>query len=194
MLYIHRDSSLIKIAYEYLFPGIRVSCFWCNIKNVCSVFIFNVFMLCVQDVFHVFNCHFFYLMSWMCSVCVFVLMYIVAYRAVAKRWLCKQRPFLGNGWVTMFRGNEYARNNRVTVGNGVFSRWFVPKCYTQGTKLVQWRRKEKSQIWDSKIWSRVSNWGPRKTTLTKASIIYKKQTRPLFRENAPDKQDLNVKE
>jgi hypothetical protein len=27
---------------------------------------------------------------------------IVAYRPVAKRWLCKQRPFLGNGWFNAF--------------------------------------------------------------------------------------------
>jgi hypothetical protein len=35
---------------------------------------------------------------------------------------CKQRLFLGNGLVNTFHGNEYARNNRVTVGNEVFLR------------------------------------------------------------------------
>jgi hypothetical protein len=51
------------------------------------------------------------------------------------------------------------------------------------------RRKGKSQIWDSKIWSRDS-WGsdPRKTALAKASSIYKRQTRPLLREGAPQNQ------
>jgi hypothetical protein len=54
------------------------------------------------------------------------------------------------------------------------------------------RRKGKSQIWDSKIWSRVSrDSDPRKTTLAKTSSIYKKQTRPLVREGAPQKQDRN---
>jgi hypothetical protein len=34
--------------------------------------------------------------------------------AVAKKWLYKQRPFLGNGH------NKHARNNRRAVGSGVF--------------------------------------------------------------------------
>jgi hypothetical protein len=46
----------------------------------------------------------------------------VAHRPVAERWLCKQRPFLNNGSVNTFRGNECARNNIVTGGNGVFLR------------------------------------------------------------------------
>jgi hypothetical protein len=49
----------------------------------------------------------------------------------------------------------------------------------------------KSQIWDSKIWSRVPrDLDPRKTTLARARNIYKRQTRPLVREGAPQKQDL----
>jgi hypothetical protein len=54
------------------------------------------------------------------------------------------------------------------------------------------RRKGKSQIWDSKMWSwvpRDSN--PRKIALARASSIYKRQTRPLVREDAPQKQDRN---
>jgi hypothetical protein len=47
------------------------------------------------------------------------------------------------------------------------------------------RQKGKSQIWDSKIWSLV----PRNTALARASSIYKRQTRPLVREGAPQKQD-----
>jgi hypothetical protein len=54
------------------------------------------------------------------------------------------------------------------------------------------RRKGKYQIWDSKIWSRVpSDSDPRKTTLARASSIYKRQTRTLAREGAPQKQDHN---
>jgi hypothetical protein len=54
------------------------------------------------------------------------------------------------------------------------------------------RRKEKSQIWDSKMWSRVPRDSvPRKTALAKASSIYKRQTRPLVRKGAPQKQDRN---
>jgi hypothetical protein len=54
------------------------------------------------------------------------------------------------------------------------------------------RRKEKSQIWDSKIWSWVPrNSDPWKTTLARASGIYKRQTRTLVREDAPQKQDRN---
>jgi hypothetical protein len=43
--------------------------------------------------------------------------YIVAYRPVAKRWLCKQRPFLSNGSI-----NTFPRQRIVTVRNGVFLR------------------------------------------------------------------------
>jgi hypothetical protein len=54
------------------------------------------------------------------------------------------------------------------------------------------QRKGKSQIWDSKIWSRVPRYSdPRKTTLARASSIYKRQTRPLVREGASRKQDCN---
>jgi hypothetical protein len=54
------------------------------------------------------------------------------------------------------------------------------------------RRKGKYQIWDRKIWSWVlRDSDPRKTTLPRASSIYKRQTRPLVREGAPQKQDRN---
>jgi hypothetical protein len=53
-------------------------------------------------------------------------------------------------------------------------------------------RKGKSQIWVSKIWSRVPrDSDPRKTTLARASSMYKRQTLPLVREGAPQKQDRN---
>jgi hypothetical protein len=54
------------------------------------------------------------------------------------------------------------------------------------------RRNGKSQIWDSKIWSRVPRDShPRKTALARARSIYKRQTRILVREGAPQKQDRN---
>jgi hypothetical protein len=54
------------------------------------------------------------------------------------------------------------------------------------------KRKGKSQIWDSKIWSRVPrDTDPRKTMLARASSIYKRQTRLLIREVAPEKEDRN---
>jgi hypothetical protein len=53
-------------------------------------------------------------------------------------------------------------------------------------------RKGKSHIWDSKIWSRVPrDSDPRKTALARSSSIYRRQTRPLVREGAPQKQDRN---
>jgi hypothetical protein len=54
------------------------------------------------------------------------------------------------------------------------------------------RRKGKSQIWDTKIWSWVPrDSDPRKPTLARASSIYKRQTRPLVREGALQKQGRN---
>jgi hypothetical protein len=54
------------------------------------------------------------------------------------------------------------------------------------------RRKGKSQIWASKIWSRVPRDSDlRKTALARANSIYKRQTRPLVREGAPQKQHRN---
>jgi hypothetical protein len=54
------------------------------------------------------------------------------------------------------------------------------------------RRKGKSQIWDSEIWSRVPrDSGPRKTALARASSMYKRQTRPLVREGAPHNEARN---
>jgi hypothetical protein len=54
------------------------------------------------------------------------------------------------------------------------------------------RRKGKPRTWDSKIWSQVPRDSYlRKTALARASSIYKIQTRPIFREGAPQKQDSN---
>jgi hypothetical protein len=54
------------------------------------------------------------------------------------------------------------------------------------------RRKGKSRIWDSKIWSRVPRHSdPRMTTLARASSNCKRQTLPLIRESAPHQQACN---
>jgi hypothetical protein len=67
--------------------------------------------------------------------------------------------------------------------------------WRQGQILPPWpasrrrRRKRMYQVWDSKIWSRV----PKKTALTMASSMYKRQTRPLVREGATQRQDRNCR-
>jgi hypothetical protein len=89
----------------------------------------------------------------------------------------------------------------------VFSTRSVPWGYMQGNwgnqvKPVEYfhrdpasrrrRRKGKSQIWDSKIWSRVpKDSDPRTTVLARASSNCKRQTRPLVREGAPNQQTRN---
>jgi hypothetical protein len=99
--------------------------------------------------------------------------------------------------------------------NGV-SAWSMPRCYKQGARLelsqthpfgggVEYlhrdpasrrrRRKGKSQIGDSKIWSRVQkDSDPRKTAPAKASSIYKRHTRPLVRVGAPQNKTVTVKQ
>jgi hypothetical protein len=58
------------------------------------------------------------------------------------------------------------------------------------TASRRWRQNGKSRVWDSKIWSRVPrDSDPRNTVLARASSIYKRQTCPLVREGAPQKQD-----
>jgi hypothetical protein len=54
------------------------------------------------------------------------------------------------------------------------------------------RRKGKSQIWDSKIWSQLPrDSDPKKTALARASSMYKRQTRPLVREGALRNKERN---
>jgi hypothetical protein len=75
-----------------------------------------------------------------------------------------------------------------------FLLWGPPSCYNRRW-IVNSRdsgRKGESQIWDSRIWSRVPrDSDPRKTTLARTSSMYKRQIRPLIREGAPEKQDHN---
>jgi hypothetical protein len=55
-------------------------------------------------------------------------------------------------------------------------------------------QKGKSQIWESEIWSQVPrDSDPRKTTLARTSILYKRQTGPLVREGAPQNQDCKCR-
>jgi hypothetical protein len=54
------------------------------------------------------------------------------------------------------------------------------------------RRKRKSQIWDSKLWSRVL-WesDPKMSALARAGSNWRRQIRPLIRESAPHQQTSN---
>jgi hypothetical protein len=67
------------------------------------------------------------------------LIHIVAYRPVAKQWLCKQRPFLSNGSVNTFpllcSRSLVMQQLDYNIGNQKFSMWFMPRCYKQGIKL-----------------------------------------------------------
>jgi hypothetical protein len=86
----------------------------------------------------------------------------------------------------------------VTPIEAVFPAWSVPKAYKRSEYFHRdpasrrRRRKGKSRIWDSKIWSRVPrDSDPRKTALARRSSMYKRQTHPLVREGASRKQDRN---
>jgi hypothetical protein len=119
-------------------------------------------------------------------------------------------PLLGNNRetneTTAVARQRSARNNGNTDGSGVFYIVRSEAIWRDRPSWVQLhpcggrvkylhrdsasrrrRRKGKSQIWDSKI--RDSD--PRNTTLARASSIYKRQTRPLVREGAPEKQVRN---
>jgi hypothetical protein len=70
-------------------------------------------------------------------------MYTCCYTtAVTKKWLCKQRPLLGNIWVAITSKPQQTRTqqlhrNRETV----FSVQFVPRCYKQNKLVIgvsQW--------------------------------------------------------
>jgi hypothetical protein len=68
----------------------------------------------------------------------------VACRPVAKRWLRKQQPFLGNGSVNTFPllGSRFLIMQQLDYNSGraVFSTWSVPRSYEQGTKSVLYGR------------------------------------------------------
>jgi hypothetical protein len=70
-----------------------------------------------------------------------VLYHTVAYRPVAKQWLCKQRPLLGNSSVDTFLllGSRFLIMQQLVYNNGnrVISLWSMPRCYKQGIKLAE---------------------------------------------------------
>jgi hypothetical protein len=121
----------------------------------------------------------------------------VVYRPVAKRWLCKQRTLLGN-----------ARHMHTTIEQCFLCCSFL-RCYKQGTRLdpvipcgggVEYlhrtpassrtRRKGKSRIWDTKIWSLVPRHSDsRMTALARTSSNCKRQTRPLVSWSPPHQQN-----
>jgi hypothetical protein len=99
--------------------------------------------------------------------------------AIARQQLRKYttvfQPLLGSGPCVILE----------VLLEAMFSVWSAPKLYHSTDR-------KKSQIRDSKIWSQVlRDSDPRKTALARASSIYKRQTRPLVREGAPQKQDRN---
>jgi hypothetical protein len=61
--------------------------------------------------------------------------FIVSYRPTDMRWLCKQRPFLGNGWVNIFPllGSRFLIMQQLDYNSGraVYSMWSVPRCYSE---------------------------------------------------------------
>jgi hypothetical protein len=88
---------------------------------------------------------------------------IVAYRAVAMQQPRDGRIYQGRFWATArythSRSNESTRNNGDTVGQGVFlcgPCWdVIRKDLHRDPASRRRRRNGKSQIWGSKIWSRV---------------------------------------
>jgi hypothetical protein len=71
----------------------------------------------------------------------------------------------------------------------------VSNTYTVTLRVVGGDEKGSLKSEDSKIWLRVQrDSDPRKTTLASASSIYKKQTRPLVREDAHKNMAVIVKD
>jgi hypothetical protein len=106
-----------------------------------------------------------------------------AYRLL-RSWRC----FRGNPCL----GRQLPQIRNTELFNLVSPIWDTKQIWNLHHDPVSRRRrwKGKSQIWDSKIWSRVPrDSDPR--TLARVSTIYKRQTCPLVREGAPQKQDCN---
>jgi hypothetical protein len=82
------------------------------------------------------------------------------------------------------------RNITLTLTSAPRPCWGGVEYLHRGPSSRRRRRKGNSQIWDSKIWSRVAqDSDPRMNALARASIIYKRKTRLLVREGAPKRQD-----
>jgi hypothetical protein len=85
----------------------------------------------------------------------------VAYRPVAKRWLCKQRPLLGNA------SNIHAHNNTVSVENDVF-------CLVRAgqlEQLVSWVLQERLRRNGAIVELTVQLWDIRRTETTRAQKL-----------------------
>jgi hypothetical protein len=91
--------------------------------------------------------------------------HIVAYRPVAKRWLCKQWPFLGNGSVNMFLllGSRFLIMHQLDYNNGkcVFLRGPCRDVISKGRSQLRVSSVRESEIEDlnrrqknSHSWSR----------------------------------------
>jgi hypothetical protein len=78
-----------------------------------------------------------------------------------------------------------------TVSRNSTLTWLYPclggfECLHRDRGRRRRQREGKHQVWGSKIWSR-------KTRLARASSIYKRHTRPLIREGAPENKTVTVK-
>jgi hypothetical protein len=110
----------------------------------------------------------------------------------------------GDLWQTTKKPNQYGRSPGRYLNQGPSNKKQYAQFYSEdpcggGVEYLHRdpasrgrRRKGKSQMWDSKIWSQVPrDSDPRKSALARASSIYKGQTRPLVREGAAQEQDRN---
>jgi hypothetical protein len=125
--------------------------------------------------------------------------------------LCTFRPFLSISWDSIMylvfsvftsRPTLLLASIKVCVSlYGIYGHREMLEVYPYGDRVeylhrdpasLSKRRKLKSQVWDSKIWSRVQkDSNTRKTALARASGIYRRQNRHLVSEGAPQNQDRN---
>jgi hypothetical protein len=93
--------------------------------------------------------------------------------------------------IAVYVGTLFPRQRENTQYWKIRFLWCPCRSYITRTNSAR-RRKWKSPIWDSKIWSRVPrDSDPRETALARASVMYKRHTHPLVREGAPQQQDRN---
>jgi hypothetical protein len=85
----------------------------------------------------------------------------------------------------VIKGEQFARRIIIPCGGAVE---YLHRNPASGRR----RRKRKSRIWDSKIWSPLSRQSdPKMTALARTRSSCKRQTRPLVREIAPHQQTRN---
>jgi hypothetical protein len=112
----------------------------------------------------------------------------------------ESRRFLGNAWRNVSLHTATKLQSTITAKNAITPLLKEVRLKpTSGRDSTEYlhrtpashrrRRKGKSQIWDSKIWSRVSrDSDPKMTWLVKASRNCTWQNRPLVKESAPHQQ------